>query len=497
MANFNKNTQDINSIVTEIQEKITKSENYTKRFEVFVTYAPDTIKPIINELYEKNNINLINLEIEEPKNNIENIVVPETQENIKEKELEKKLEQEISQPETKLDTKENSPELPPAAHPNLSGIMPPPPPPALGTPPAVPGSLPGLPPPPPSTGFTGGVQLNPFQKALAEISADFLRSTPTPEIIDKCKKYTHEFFGSDKYLNMKYILDNYPERLKQLLHDTQTKQPDYKFTDQDLTVFWPMLCARGFVNNYKSLQNSITQLQNLKENPDYIYDKLLVDLSKSLASDNVKDFVTKQLDDISQKEKAFFSRLGSALDSGLNRVYQTPKNKTDNQTETKKTDKIQKAWYEKDHKYSWIKKIFSKKSENLTDYNSKLEQFLDNIKIKLDNMTILTNFKNSYEKLKVRVNKENNEQLYTSIEQNLKKIKDKLSVYEKDKILQAIVLKQAKILPGFKNIPKDLSGKLSFLVKDFGLSKKEIKKILNSEIEKSEEIIDPEIYKLS
>ena len=114
-------------------------------------------------------------------------------------------------------------------------------------------------------------------------------------------------------------------------------------------------------------------------------------------------------------------------------------------------------------------------------------------------MTILTNFKSSYEKLKVnvKVNKENNEQLYTSIEQNLKKIKDKLSVYEKDKILKEIVPKKTKILPGFKNIPKDLPEKLSFLIKDLGLSQQEIEEILNSEIEKREEPINPDIYKLN
>ena len=512
LANFDKNTQNINNKTKEIEQKLKDSENYIKRLEVFMEYAPTNITNNIRELYKHINTTLITPKIEEI--HVEDKIVPELQnqftdftDNIKDK---------IDGVIPDLDIPDAS-----KMHEISLGIKSPPSSTPLGL--DTQGGLPGMPPPPPglpgmANFSTVGNQVDPFRKAINDVSTDLLKQISPEIIVSNCKAFASQFFVSDEYLNMKYILDNYPDKLKNILENVKNKYPQYDISEKTIGVFWPLFCARGFVQSYKELQKSIVDLRKLREDPQYVAGKASLGLTKSLVSNDVKNYVEIKDIDISKIEEDIFTKLNTALNSGFNRVYPQPKTETDDQKGTKKTIKNQKNWYDKSE-YAWAKNIINNKKKVL-DNNSKLERLLSNLKIKLDNKTVLSNLKSSYDKLKSRITEKGkklwettekdkklwetivkNKKLWETIEKNLKKIEDKLSICEKDLFVTKIdgierELTKNKIIQGLSKIPADLPGKLSFLIKDFGLSQQEIEKILNSEIEKFEEIIDPEIYKL-
>ena len=493
LANFDKNTQNINNKTKEIEQKLKDSENYIKRLEVFMEYAPANITNNIRKLYDHINTTLITPKIAEIKEHVEDKIVPELQNQFTKfaDNITKNIDGVI--PDLGIPNEPKMPEIP-------LGIKPPPPPPPLGL--NTQGGLPGMPPPPPglpgmANFSTLGNHVDPFWKAINDVSTDLLKKISPGIIVSNCKAFASQFFVSDEYLNMKYILDNYPDKLEKLLADVEKKYPQYDISEKTIGVFWPMFCAPGFVQNYKKLQKSIVDLRELREDDKYKDGRELLDLTKSLVSNDVKNYVETKAIDISKIEEDIFTKLNTALNSGFNRVYPQPKTETDDQKDTKKTIKNQKNWYDKSE-YAWAKNIINNKKKVL-DNNSKLERFLSNLKIKLDNKTVLSNLKSSYDKLKSRIT-EKDKKLCETIEKNLKKIEDKLSICEKDLFVTKIdgierELTKNKIIQGLSKIPADLPGKLSFLIKDFGLSQQEIEKILNSEIEKFEEIIDPEIYK--
>lgn len=495
LANFDKNSQNINNKIKEIEQKLKNSENYIKRLEVFMEYAPTNITNKIKELYDHINTTLITPKIEEIKEHVENTLVPEIQNQLTEfaGNIKEKIDEVI--PDLSIPNEPKMPEIP-------LGIKLPPPPPPLEL--NIQGGLPGMPPPPPglpgmANFSTVGNHVDPFRKAINDVSTNLLTNTSPEIIVSNCKTFASQFFDSDKYLNMKYILDNYPNKLETLLADVKNKNPQYDISEKTIGVFWPLFCAPGFVQNYKKLQKSITELSKLREDPQYVAGTDLLDLTKSLVSNDVTNYVETKAIDISKIEEDIFTKLNTALNSGLNRVYPKPKTETDDHKDTKKTIKNQKNWYDKSE-YAWAKNIINSKKKEVLDNNLKLERFLSNLKIKLDNKTVLSDLKSSYDKLKSRI-AGNDKKLCETIEQNLKKIEDKLSIYEKDLFVTKIdgierELTKNKIIQGLSKKPADLPGKLSFLIKDFGLSQQEIEEILNSEIEKREETINPEIYKL-
>lgn len=496
LANFDKNSQNINNKTKEIEQKLKNSENYIKRFEVLVKYAPTNITNNIRKLYKNINTNLITPKIEEIKEHVEDKIVPELQNQFTEfaDNITKNIDGVI--PDLGIPNAPTMPEIP-------LEIKPPPPPPPLEL--NTQGGLPGMPPPPPglpgmANFSTVGNQVDPFRKAINDVSTDLRKQTSPEIIVSNCKTFASQFFVSDEYLNMKYILDNYPDKLKNILENVKKKYPQYDISEKTIGVFWPLFCAPGFVQNYKKLQKSIVDLRELREDDKYKDGRELLELTKSLVSNDVKNYVETKAIDISKIEEDIFTKLNTALNSGLNRVYPKPKTETDNQKDTKQTIKNQTNWYDKSE-YAWAKNIINSKKKEVLDNNLKLERFLSNLKIKLDNKTVLSNLKSSYDKLKSRIIGKD-KKLWETIEKNLKKIEDKLSIYEKDLFVTKIdgierELTKNKIIQGLSKTPADLPGKLSFLIKDFGLSQQEIEKILNSEIEKFEEIIDPEIYKLS
>ena len=499
LANFDKNTQNINNKTKEIEQKLKNSENYIKRFEVFMKYAPENITNKIKELYDHINTTLITPKIAEIKEHVEDKIVPELQNQFTEfaGNIKEKIDEVI--PDLGIPNEPKMPEIP-------LGIKPPPPPPPLGL--NTQGGLQGMPPPPPglpgmANFSTVGNQVDPFRKAINDVSTDLRKQTSPEIIVSNCKTFASQFFVSDEYLNMKYILDNYPDKLKNILENVKKKYPQYDISEKTIGVFWPLFCAPGFVQSYKELQKSITELSKLREDQQYVASTKLLDFTKDLDEDvigkQIKNFLDSVNSDISDLEKYIFTKLNTALISGLNRVYPQPRIETDDQKGTKKTIKNQKHWYDKSE-YAWAKNIINSKKKEVIDNNLKLERFLSNLKIKLDNKTVLSNLKSSYDKLKSRIT-EKDKKLCKNIEKNLKKIEDKLSLCEKDLFVTKIDgiasgFTKNKIIQGLSKIPADLPGKLSFLIQDFGLSQQEIEKILNSEIEKFEEIIDPEIYKL-
>ncbi|MBQ3093375.1 MAG: hypothetical protein IJC57_03880, partial [Clostridia bacterium] len=498
LANFDKNTQNINNKTKEIEQKLKDSENYIKRLEVFMEYAPANITNNIRKLYDHINTTLITPKIAEIKEHVEDKIVPELQNQFTKfaDNITKNIDGVI--PDLGIPNEPKMPEI------SLE-IKPPPSSTPLGL--DTQGGLPGMPPPPPglpgmANFSTVGNQVDPFRKAINDVSTDLLKKNSPGIIVSNCKKYANQLFVSDEYLNMKYILDNYPDKLKNILENVKNKYPQYDISEKTIGVFWPLFCAPGFVQSYKELQKSITELSKLREDQQYVASTKLLDFTKDLDEDvigkQIKNFLDSVNSDISDLEKYIFTKLNTALISGLNRVYPQPRIETDDQKGTKKTIKNQKNWYDK-LEYVWAKNIINNKKKVL-DNNSKLERFLSNLKIKLDNKTVLSNLKSSYNKLKSRITGKD-KKLCETIEKNLKKIEDKLSICEKDLFVKKIdgierELTKNKIIQGLSKIPADLPGKLSFLIKDFGLSQQEIEKILNSEIEKFEEIIDPENYKL-
>lgn len=494
LANFDKNSQNINNKIKEIEQKLKNSENYIKRFEVLVKYAPENITNNIRELYKHINTTLKTQKIEEIKEHVEDKIVPELQNQFTEfaDNITKNIDGVI--PDLGIPNEPKMPEIP-------LGIQPPPPP---SPPPGlnIQGGLLGMPPPPPGltddTNFPAArIQVSPFQQAFNDVSTNLLKNTSPEIVVSNCKKYANQFFNSDKYLNMKYILDNYPDKLKNILENVKKKHPQYDISEKTIGVFWPLFCVPGFVQSYRELQKSIVDLRKLREDDKYKDGRELLDLTKSLVRENVKSYVGNQTIDISKIEEGIFTKLDTALNSGLNHGYPQPKNKTDDQKGTKKTIKNQKNWYDKS-KYAWTKDIINNKKK-VSDNNSKLERFLSNLKIKLDNKTVLSNLKSSYDKLKPRI-AEKGKKLCETIEKNLKKIEDKLSIYENDLFVKKIdgmeYFKKRGIIQALYKIPKDLSDRLLLLIKDFELSQQEIEKILNSEIEKPVASINPEIYKL-
>ncbi|MBQ3093146.1 MAG: hypothetical protein IJC57_02695, partial [Clostridia bacterium] len=431
LANFDKNSQNINNKIKEIEQKLKNSENYIKRFEVFMEYAPTNITNNISELYKHINTTLIIPKIEEIKEHVEDTIVPELQNQFTEfaDNITKNIDGVI--PDLGIPNEPKMPEIP-------LGIKPPPPPPPLGL--NTQGGLPGMPPPPPglpgmANFSTLGNHVDPFWKAINDVSTDLLKKISPGIIVSNCKAFASQFFVSDEYLNMKYILDNYPDKLEKLLADVEKKYPQYDISEKTIGVFWPMFCAPGFVQNYKKLQKSIVDLRELREDDKYKDGRELLDLTKSLVSNDVKNYVETKAIDISKIEEDIFTKLNTALNSGFNRVYPQPKTETDDQKDTKKTIKNQKNWYDKSE-YAWAKNIINNKKKVL-DNNSKLERFLSNLKIKLDNKTVLSNLKSSYDKLKSRIT-EKDKKLCETIEKNLKKIEDKLSIYENDLFVKKI-----------------------------------------------------------
>ncbi len=371
------------------------------------------------------------------------------------------------------------------------------------------------------------IEINTVENALEDITSHLSPDCDKQTIINKCHKYSTDFFGENGEININKIENIFEDSGKKLNINSNimsifknikssNKQNNYSYFDIDNTdnlfKYWPIFCNTNKENygNFKLACENLCNAYNKYISENVQKKSKQANLFGNLNSNKLTMTIKNDTSNLREARKNFESKLGNIIKCGLN-CY-------DNKTSLKQPkNKIIKKelWYEKNNENSWVKQILEDKSSKCKTYADNSLNFLKNIQITLENIEKLEDkislYDNKIKKYNNLLTKQESDlseddkefiEMYKELEQkitiNLQEMKELLYKFSNDYIIKKInsldLKDQAKLRNSLKavaNKSTTLSNYLKYIVLELKLDKYfVINNILNQSIEDVKIITD-------